>query len=118
MGVFEEAVLKARDAADYAGKKTGEFVEISKLRISASETEKKISDEYRELGKMVYKAAKEQADCTDYVQEKATAIDSLYEQFTELNNKINELRKVKKCPQCSYENLQEAEYCIKCGTKL
>lgn len=118
MGVFEEAVLKAKDAADYAGKKTGEFVEISKLRISASETERKINEEYRELGKMVYKAAKEHADCTDYVQEKAAAIDSLYEQAAELNNKINELKKVKKCLQCNYDNLQEAVYCIKCGAKL
>jgi hypothetical protein len=98
VGVFEDAVIKAKVAADYAGKKTGEFVEISKLRI--------------------YKASKEHTDCTEYVQEKATAIDALYAEFTEINNKINDLRNVKKCPQCSYINQQEAEFCIKCGIKL
>jgi uncharacterized coiled-coil DUF342 family protein len=118
VGVFEDAVIKAKVAADYAGKKTGEFVEISKLRISASETERKIGDEYRELGKMVYKASKEHTDCTEYVQEKATAIDALYAEFTEINNKINDLRNVKKCPQCFYINQQEAEFCMKCGIKL
>lgn len=118
MGVFEDAVIKAKVAADYAGKKTGEFVEISKLRISASETEKKIDDEYRELGKMVYKASKEHTDCTEYVQEKATAIDTLYTELAGINNKINDLRNVKKCPLCSFINQQEADFCMKCGTKL
>lgn len=118
VGVLEDAVIKAKGAADFAGKKTGEFVELSRLRISASETEKKISDEYRELGKMVYKAAKENADCTDYVQEKAAAIDALYTEYADISEKINDLKKVKKCPQCSYVNQQEAEYCMKCGAKL
>lgn len=118
MGVLEDAVIKAKGAADFAGKKTGEFVELSKLRISASEVEKKISDEYRELGKMVYKAAKDHTDCTDYVQEKAAAVDALYTEFAEINNKINDLKKVKKCPQCGYDNQQEAQYCMKCGIKL
>ncbi len=118
MGVFEDAIIKAKVAADFAGKKTGEFVEISKLRLTAAETEKKICDEYRELGKMVYKASKEHTDCTEYVQEKAAAIDALYAELAQTNDKINELRKTKKCPQCSNINEQEAEYCIKCGTKL
>lgn len=118
MGVFEDAVLKAKVAADYAGKKTGEFVELSRLRISASEIERKINCEFEELGKMVYKAAKEQTDCTDYVGEKAAAIDALYAQHEELTAKINELRNLKKCPQCGCENPQEAVFCSKCGTKL
>ena len=118
MGVFEDAVIKARDAADFAGKKTGEFVEISKLRISASETEKKINDELCELGRMVYKASKDQTECSEYVTEKAAAIDELYNQVAEINSKINDLKNVKKCGGCSYVNVQEAEYCIKCGNKL
>lgn len=118
MGVFEDAVIKAKGAADYAGKKTGEFVELSKLKISASEVEKKIDFEYTELGKMVYKAAKEHTDCTEYVQEKAAAIDALFDEHAELTRKISELRNLKKCPQCSYDNPQEADYCIKCGEKL
>lgn len=118
MGVFEDAVIKAKGAADFAGKKTSEFVELSKLRISMAETEKKIDSEYLELGKMVYKAAKEHTDCTEYVQEKATAIDLLFSKCEELEDKINSLRKVKKCPECSFENLADAVFCMKCGTKL
>lgn len=118
MGVIEEAVIKAKGAADYAGKKTGEFVELSKFRVAAAETEKKIESEYMELGKMVYKAAKEHADCTDYVQEKAAAIDLLFAKHEELLEKINSLKKIRKCPECAFENQSDANFCIKCGTKL
>lgn len=118
VGVFEDAVIKAKGAADFAGKKTGEFVELSKLRIAASEVEKKIDYEYTELGKMAYKAAKEHTDCTEYVQEKAAAVDALFDEHAELAHKISELRNLKKCPQCAYENPQEAIYCTKCGEKL
>ncbi len=52
------------------------------------------------------------------MQEKAAAIDALYLEVTETNSKINELRKVKKCAQCGCVNQQEADFCIKCGTKL
>jgi hypothetical protein len=118
VGVFEDAVIKAKGAADYAGKKTGEFVELSKLRISEAEIEKKIDYEYLELGKMVYKAAKENTDCTEYIGEKTAAIDRLFDEHADFTRKINELRNVKKCPECAYENPTEAEYCNKCGTKL
>lgn len=118
MGVFEDAVIKAKSAADYAGKRTGEIVELSKLRISATEVEKKIAYEYAELGKMVYKAAKEHADCTEYVQEKAAVIDALFSEQAGLLNKISALRNLKKCPDCAYENAQDAVYCSKCGTKF
>lgn len=118
MGVFEDAVIKAKSAADYAGKKTGELVELSKLRISSTEIEKKIDNEYAELGKMVYKAAKEHADCTDYVQEKAAVIDALFSEHAQLDCKISALRNLKKCPDCTCENAQDAVYCSKCGKKL
>jgi hypothetical protein len=118
VGVLEDAVIKAKSAADYAGKKTGEFVELSRLRITATEIEKKIGYEYAELGKMVYKAAKEQADCTEYVEEKAAAIDALFAEHAELSDKISALRSLKKCPACAYDNAQDAIYCNKCGEKL
>lgn len=98
MGVLEDAVIKAKGAADFAGRKTGEFVELSKLRISIAEVDKKIEAEYLELGKMVYKASREHTDCTDYVQEKATAIDLLLKKRRDLEEKVNALRKVKNVP--------------------
>lgn len=118
MGFLEDAILKAKGAADYAGKKTGEFVELSKLKVSAAEVEKKIDSEYQELGKMVYNAAKEHTDCTEYVEEKAAAIDLLFTKHSELMDQIEEMKKLKKCPKCGHTNKPDAKFCSECGAEL
>jgi len=118
VGVFEDVVIKARSAADYAGKKTGEIVEITKLKISASETEGKISKELLELGRKVYNAAKEHSDCTEYVQVKSESIDKLYVELEKISDKIAELKSEKRCKECNFHNPQDANFCLKCGAKL
>lgn len=118
MGVLEDAVLKIRETAEVAGKKTSEFVDTSKVKVNIASLEKKIESEYAELGKMVYKAAKEKADCTDYVNEKVTAIDVIKEQKQALVDKLNLSRNIKVCPKCGAENEQSDVYCSKCGEKL
>lgn len=118
MGVFEDVVLKAKSAADMAGKKTGEIVEISKMRLTAAEIQNKINEAYQALGRLVFEASKQGTDCTEQVQTKAEAIDSLYEQLDKANEKIAELRRRKKCPACQYDNPEEANFCLKCGAKI
>jgi ribosomal protein L40E len=118
MGTFEDFIVKIKEAASFAGKKTGEAVEVSKLRISATETQNKIDREFTALGKKIYDAAKEQTDCTDFVREKSEVIDKLVEELAGLNKKISELRKEKVCPECGFANPENADYCQKCGAKL
>lgn len=118
MGVFGDTVLKAKEAADFVGKKTGEFMDISRTKVLIAGAEKKIDNEYRQLGKMIYKASKEKSDCTDYVNEKATAIDALFEERKSLIEKLADYKKIKVCPQCAAENAVDSDFCRKCGEKL
>jgi vacuolar-type H+-ATPase subunit I/STV1 len=118
MGVFEDVVMKTKSAADYAGKKTGEIIEITKLRISASEIEGRISKELLELGRKVYSCAKEHSDCTEYVESKSESVDKLYAELLKVSDKISELKSEKKCAECGFDNQQDANYCQKCGAKL
>lgn len=118
MGMFEDVFEKAKSVADMAGKKTGELVEISKLKISAADVQSKINREFQELGTLVYTASKEHADCTESVHERAEAIDTLYTELSELNEKISELRRMKKCPECESANPEDANFCLNCGAKL
>ena len=43
MGLFEDVVVNARSAANVVGKKAGQLVDISKLRLSAADVEREIS---------------------------------------------------------------------------
>lgn len=118
MGTFEDIISKAKNVADAAGKKTGEMVEITKLRLSVSDAESKLNREFAELGERVYKAAKEQTDVTEYVNEKSAKIDGTYAEIVGLKEKIAQLKKEKKCPECGFNNPEDANYCVKCGARL
>lgn len=118
MGVFEDVVIKAKSAADYAGKKTGEIVEVTKLKIKVSEIEGRISKELLELGKKVYGAAKEHSDCTEYVEAKSESIDRLHVELDKMNDKIASLKSEKRCKECGFANPQDANFCQKCGAKI
>ncbi len=118
MGLFEDAVLSAKNAVNVAGKKTGDLVEISKLKLAAAELESKIRGAYEALGRSVYTAAKEEADATAVIKEKSEQIDSLTADLTALQEKIAALRAEKKCSACGTINPQDADYCKKCGAKL
>lgn len=118
MGVFEDVVSKAKSAADFAGKKTGEIVEITKLRFMATDLQSKINKEYLELGITVFNAEKISEDCTVEITTKSAVIEDLYHQLSKTNEKIAELRRMKKCTVCNYANPEDANYCLKCGAKV
>jgi ribosomal protein L40E len=118
MGIFEDVVSKAKSAADFAGKKTGEIVEISKLRFLAADLQSKINKEYLDLGIIVFNAEKSGEDFKEEITNKSTVIEDLYHQLSKTNEKIAELRRMKKCLVCNYANPEDANYCLKCGAKL
>ena len=118
MGVFEDVVSKAKTAADFAGKKTSELVEISKLRFAAADLQSKINKEYSDLGIIVFNAEKSGEDCKENITAKSTVIEDLYHELTKTNEKIAELRRMKKCVVCNYANPEDANFCLKCGAKL
>lgn len=118
MGLLEDAVLSAKGAVNYAGKKTSEFVELSKLRVAAAEIEGKIKALYESLGRSVYNASKAETDATELVSEKAAQIDTLLEDLASVQEKISALKLEKKCPTCGTINPQEANFCQKCGASL
>jgi hypothetical protein len=118
MGVFEDVVSKAKSAADFAGKITGEIVEISKLRFVAADLQSKINKEYLDLGIIAFNSGKSGEDCKDEITAKSTVIEDLYHQLSMTNEKIAELRRMKKCLVCNYTNPEDGNFCLKCGAKL
>jgi ribosomal protein L40E len=118
MGVFEDVVSKAKNAADFAGKMTSELVEISKLRFVAADLQNKINNEYLELGILVFNGEKNGEDCKDGITTKSTVIEDLYHELAKTNEKIAELRRMKKCIVCNFANPEDANFCLKCGAKL
>ena len=118
MGLLEDVVINAKSAVNVVGKKAGQIVDISKLRISAAELNNEINKRFESLGRVVYDAKKTDNSAEELISECVTAIDDLYEQLDAVNEQISAIRNRTVCKVCGEENPQGASYCCKCGTKL
>ena len=118
MGVLEEVVINAKSAATNVGKKAERLVDISKLRLSAAETEGEIAKKYEALGRFVYDSIKSNTSVKGLLEEHVEGIDALYKKLDETNEKISSLRRKAACPVCGCQNDTEALFCSHCGIKL
>ena len=113
MGLFEDVVVNAKEAVNAVGKKAGQMVDISKLRLSAADLNNEISKRFEALGRVIYDAKKTGNDSADLA-----TIDDLYEQLDAVNDQISALRSKVICKKCGAENPAEACYCNMCGSKF
>lgn len=120
MTTVEEVLCKAKDLADAAGKKTGELVNLTKLRMEAAETQKAISDKLEAVGRVIYEAHKQEegAAAPENLEALFTAINALEEKAAEITDKMDELRRTKHCSNCGKNNAADAAFCQGCGQKL
>ena len=118
MGLFEDVVVNAKSAANVVGKKAGQLVDVSKLKISAADLNNEIGKRFEALGRILYNAKKNGTDASAMVEENITAIDDLYEQLAAINQQLTQLRNKTMCKACGEENPQDAVYCNRCGKKL
>lgn len=120
MGLFEDVVVNTKSVVNVVGKKAGQIVDISKLRISAADLNNEISKRFEVLGRMVYdsKKAESESNSEELVSECITAIDDLYEQLDAVNEQLIQLKNKQICKNCGGENPQEAVFCNRCGSKL
>ncbi len=54
MSIFDDVVINAKSAAEAVGRKAGQLVDVSKLRIGAAEVNAELTKRYETLGQYVY----------------------------------------------------------------
>ena len=116
--MMEELFGKAKKVANAAGKKTGELVEISKLKLSAMQVNTDIKALYEKLGSAVYSINKAHYENSELLESLIEEIDEKRAELKKINDKIAVLQKAKECPCGQTKNPQTAFYCQKCGSKL
>lgn len=115
---FDDLFNKARDVANLAGKKTGEVVEVSKLKLKAVQLNADIQKAYEKLGSIVYEQEKTDGNAAELIALCVSEIDLLFTEFNDINDKIAETKSTIKCHNCGAINSDEAIYCSRCGTTL
>ena len=97
--------------------KAGELTEIAKANIDLLSEKSKLEDLYKELGRTTYEVSKGDVNEFD-TEDKIEKISIQLAKIEALEEKINELKNVTKCPTCGKINDEHASYCVKCGAKL
>ncbi len=118
MGLFDDVVLNAKNAAQSVGKMAGQLVDMSKLRISVSEVNGELGRRFTELGEFVYEAKKTGVVDDAVLAEKLAGIDDLYAELAQLTEQLNVLQNKAVCPVCGKKVPQDAAFCSACGAKL
>jgi len=118
MTTFEDAYVKLKELVDKAGKKTGQVLELQKLKISAAELRGQVNRQYAKLGKSVYLSSCDGSDCSEENQAIIDEINVKMKDIQEMEEAISEYQNRAYCKACGFVNLSGAVFCSKCGVKL
>ena len=113
-----DIMYKAKNAADIAGKKTGEVVEVGKLKFQVKQIESDIEKTYAKLGAILYESKKNTEDYEEIIALAISEIDALKEKQEDIEEKLRTVKQVIKCESCSKENEMNAHFCVRCGASL
>ncbi len=118
MAIFEDVVSRVKDVAETVGNKTGELVEIGKIKIKIAELRREIAGAHEGLGRLVYDSRKSGEDVADMVDACVEHIAGMYGDLEELEEKVMESKNAVRCSGCGALNENTAMFCNQCGTKL
>lgn len=116
---MDNIINDIKSTVNSAVKKSGDLLELGKVKLSLSENNTHLYDLYQKLGEMAYRANREEEeDLASEMESVVWEIDAALSEIKKLNDKLAELRSQKLCPQCGKENVVEAQYCNACGSKF
>ncbi len=118
MATFEDAVVKTKEYFDIACKKTGDFVDMQKLKIDAAKIRSEINKDFESIGRMYYDGHKNGKDNSDAIKAVIADVDGKYNELAEIEDKISEVKGGNCCADCGTQNADDSAYCRKCGKKL
>ena len=116
MAFFDALGGKIKNAGQNIAQSTKNFADITKFKNTISDYEKQIIALYTVVGKDYYERHKNDPNTED--KKNIDAISSLFNQISELKQKIKELEGVTKCPNCGNDVPQNALFCNNCGCKI
>ena len=118
MGTIDNLIIKAKDLASAAGSKAQEVAEQTKVRVQAAQLKNDIDANYLKLGEIIYELRKSGAENEELINMCVEEISSQLAELDELNGRLDEMKRVLRCPECMNENPLDALYCQRCGASL
>lgn len=115
---MEKILEDLKNTAKTAMKKSGEILELGKLKIAAVDTQNEINKAFCELGRALYNAEKSGSEDAEELKQMIDNIDNLYEKLSVQEEQYRELKNEKKCSSCGAKCSDKSNFCSVCGEKF
>lgn len=115
MAFIDELKDRAGDVYQIAGKKMGEAVNLTKVKMAITDKQGTLRSLYKELGEIVYRNYKNEVEDPEAIEDKIAEIDIAAESIEELKKEYRKIKNIIICPSCNAEIEADVNYCPKCG---
>ena len=115
---MEKFISDLKNTVNTAVKKSGELVELTKLKVAIADTKNAIRNRFESLGELAYLAAKGEDTPASDAESLVADISELKATLSEQEAKAAELTNKKICSQCGKMAADDAAFCPSCGNPL
>ena len=114
MAFFDEIKKQMSGVAQSAQK----AAEVARLHHQVTVKQNEFDAIFTKIGQLYYDARKAENTDTAEMDSLCARIDELAAQIAELKLRIDEIRQIRRCPQCGSVQNNASRFCAACGTKL
>lgn len=122
MDFLQKVSEKAKELggiAKEATRKSGELLEVTKLKFELSKLEKEMENNLSGLGALVFQKYKGAGDVDDEIDRLCQSTARLEEEIQAVNLQIDKLQpKTLTCPECKVDLPTGGKFCSYCGAKV
>ena len=118
MTFFDESVSTAREILSAGAQKATETIEIQKIRVAIARKKSSINADLRNLGQAYYDSCKNDCSAASLCDSVVEDIDVKVAELAELEEKLADARRLKRCTKCGSRNRIDASFCNFCGARL
>lgn len=118
MNTIDDLLYKAKELGKTALNAAQEMADIAKVKFAASQLRSEITANYQKLGEITFELARSNTDNPELIRMCVAEIEKQLEQLSELEDYINELKKVVRCAHCGASNVTGSLYCARCGAPI
>lgn len=119
---FQKVGEKAKELgglAKEATRKSGELIEVTKLKYELSKLEKEMENNLAGLGALVFQKYKGAADVDGEIERLCQSTARLEDEISAVNQQIEKLQpKSLTCPECKVDLPAGGKFCPYCGVRV
>ncbi len=118
MGFIDDIGKRISRGTKVLGQKSGEFIEVTRIKLDIASEKDKLEKLYEEIGKIAYQFYKDGSGDMPQISDQCRLIDEIQQKIKILNKKIVQVKGGSLCKECGEVVSTTQRYCHHCGREL